>query len=230
MELEERYEEVLTRIEEARQRGAGQEVELIGVSKTHGVEKIQALYDLGLRSFGESYVQEWLEKKDELPQDIRWHFIGGLQSNKARFLTEQIRLIHSVDRKSLAKALHRRSNSESVPILLQVNLGGEESKGGVAPEKLLSLVEVILNYESLQICGVMGLPPYREDQAEIRPFFKELKESLFAMRLFLEDRSPANVDAAAHLSMGMSHDFETAIEEGATMVRLGTILFGERDG
>ena len=227
-ELKQRLKKVQDRIEAARSRGRGQNVGLIAVSKTHSVEKIQALYDLGVRDFGESYVQEWETKRDQLPGDIHWHFIGALQSNKARFLVNQVELIHSLDRRSLLKAVQKRAEAP-VKMLVQVNLGGEKAKSGVELEELEKFLLQVEEYPRVAVAGVMGVVPYRENPEENRGHFRELYEKVEALReKFLESR-PDLAAGLKELSMGMSDDFEVAIEEGATMIRLGTVLFGERN-
>lgn len=227
--LQRRLEEVQRRVEEAiaRRGSEGPPVELVAVSKTHPVEAIRVLYEAGILSFGESYVQEWEEKAPLLPEDIRWHFIGRLQSNKARFLTDQVELIHSVDRKSLMRALQRRSENP-VEVLLQVNLGMQKTKGGVAFEDLERVMEQAANYPNLRVRGLMGMPPYAEDPEASRPYFQRLRQGLEELQGFVERRFPERREELTELSMGMSNDFEVAIEEGATIVRVGTVLFGER--
>ncbi|RAL23992.1 YggS family pyridoxal phosphate-dependent enzyme [Lujinxingia litoralis] len=224
-----RLADVERRIEAACER-AGREradVTLIAVSKTHSLEAIQALQTLGVRDFGESYVQEWEGKAEALSDAIRWHFIGGLQSNKARFVTGRVALIHSVDRKSLIKALARRSE-ELVEVLLQVNISGEESKGGVEPGDVASLYESAVARSGLRVRGLMGMAPYADDPEEARPYFRRLRECFDVLRAFVADSFPDEEASLTELSMGMSGDFEVAIEEGATLIRVGSALFGER--
>ncbi len=223
-----RLEAVTRRIEEARRR-AGREdpVRLVAVSKGHGVEAIRALYDLGVRDFGESYVQEWQEKAEELPRDIEWHFIGRLQSNKARFLADQCAYVHSVDRRKLGKVLDQRGE-EIQRILLQVSLGEEESKGGVDPSKAGELLRQMEAFSKVQVVGLMGIPPYVEDPEENRVHFAALRRLCEELREDLTGRDDAGAEAFRQLSMGMTNDLEVAVEEGATMVRVGTALFGPR--
>lgn len=209
-------------------RGGDDDVELVAVSKTHPVEAIEALYGAGVRSFGASYVQEWEAKAEALPDDIRWHFVGRLQSNKAKYVADRVAMVHSIDRKSVAKKLNRRSE-EPVDVLLQVNLGQQDTKGGVAPEKLKDLMDLVAGYSKLCVRGLMGMPPYSDDPEDSRPYFRRLRQALASLRVYVEEEYPERLEALTELSMGMTNDYEVAIEEGATIVRLGTALFGPRN-
>lgn len=212
-------------------RAAG-DVTLIAVSKTHPPEALRVLYDCGVRDFGESYVQELVDKRDVLPDDVRWHFIGRLQTNKARFVTEGVALIHSVDRVGLLDALERRAargpNDRPVDVLLQVSLAGERTKGGVKPDGLEALYAHARKLEHIRVRGLMTMPPYDEDPQASRPYFARLRDLLAELREQVAREDEAAAAAPTELSMGMSNDFEVAIEEGATLVRVGTALFGER--
>ena len=223
-----RLDRVDSRIERACKRAGREvsEVTLLAVTKTHPVRAIRTFYDAGLRDFGASYVQEWREKAPELPDDIRWHFVGHLQSNKAKYIVDKVVLVHSIDRRSVMKQLNRRSE-RSVDVLLQVNIAGQESKSGVLPEDLPDLLEMTLDYPNLRIRGLMTLPPHVEDAEENRPRFRRMRELFDESRDWLA-RSERDESIFEHLSMGMTNDFEVAIEEGATIVRLGTALFGPR--
>lgn len=203
------------------------DVTLVAVSKSHGADAILALYEEGVRDFGESYAQEWDEKVELLPDDIRWHFIGHLQSNKAKYVVDRVHLVHSVDRKSLMKKLNRRS-SEPLDSLLQINVANDMKKGGVAPGAALDLLKLARNYPDLRIRGIMTIPPYGEDEDTTRGRFRTMREVFAELKSFLADEAPGDADVFEHLSMGMSADYELAIEEGATIVRVGTALFGER--
>ena len=227
--MQDRLTRVRERIEAAKKnRDSTDEVRLVAVSKTHDVEAMKVLYDEGVRSFGESYVQEWQEKVDEMPSDTEWHFVGRLQSNKARFLADRVRLIHSVDRKSLKKALNRRGEGR-IDVLLQVNLGLQDTKGGVALEELEKLMDRATHYPGIRVRGLMGIPPYSSDPEETRPYFQRLRQALEDLQGYVEGHHGEHRAALTELSMGMSNDFEVAIEEGATIIRLGTALFGQRD-
>jgi len=228
--LRERLRDVQRRIDRAvdrREYGDG-DVELIAVSKTHPVEAIETLYDSGIRSFGASYVQEWEGKIDELPDDIRWHFVGRLQSNKARRVADRVAMVHSIDRKSVTKKLAKRCE-EPMDVLLQINLAGQDSKGGVASEEVEELMDLVADYPTLRVRGLMGLPPYVDDPEENRAHFRLLRETLHRLQDYVESNYPERREGLDELSMGMTNDFEVAIDEGATMIRLGTALFGKRD-
>lgn len=228
--LKSRLDEVEGRIAAACARAgrSREEITLIAVSKTHPIEAIEALAELGVSDFGESYVQEWQEKAAELEDSVRWHFIGGLQSNKARFVAGEVALIHSVDRKSLVKALARRSDAP-VAVLLQVNISGEESKGGVEPAELNAFYADVVARPELRVCGVMGMAPYADDPEEARPYFRRLRELFEGLVTYAREHAPERAEDLCELSMGMSGDFEVAIEEGATLIRVGSALFGERN-
>ena len=203
------------------------DVTLLAVTKTHPARAIRTLYDAGIRDFGASYVQEWQEKAPEVPDDIRWHFIGHLQSNKAKYIVDRVQMVHSVDRRSVMKELNKRSDAP-VDVLLQINIAEQDSKSGVAPDGLEELLETSLDYPNLNIRGLMTLPPYVEDPEENRPRFRQMRELFDDARGWLEDSEERDASDFEHLSMGMSGDFQVAIEEGATIVRLGTALFGPR--
>lgn len=218
--------ERIARAAERASRGAG-EVRLVAVSKTHPAEAVRAAFAAGVRDFGENRVQEAEPKvaatADLARAGLRWHLVGHLQSNKARRAAALFGVVQSVDSLELAERLARIGVETARPVraLVQVDLAGEETKFGLPEEDLLRLLETLRGREGLSIEGLMVLPPYLEDPEETRPYFRRLRS--------LRDRARA----AGHLgvrelSMGMSHDFEAAIEEGATMVRVGTAIFGER--
>ncbi len=220
-------EKVLERIDRAclRSGRSSKEVRLLGATKTVPPEKIRKFYQCGLRLFGENRVQEFLKKYEDLRDlDIEWHFIGRLQSNKVKYILGKATLIHSLDRESLLEELEKRAGRLGIvqECLVEVNLGGEETKGGLAPQEVLPFVEKVLQCNHVKVTGLMTIPPYFEDPEKSRPYFEKLRnlrdslESALGIRL-------------SELSMGMSSDFEVAIEEGATIVRIGTALFGERD-
>ncbi len=202
------------------------EIILLGASKTQPVEKIIEAYNAGLKYFGENKVQEGMKKIDELKPkypDIHWHFIGGLQTNKAKYVVKYFELIHSVDRKSLVDEIDKRAKKidKVQECLIEVNIGDEETKYGVNPENLEELYEYCLSKENIKILGLMCIPPYSEDKEQSRRYFIKLRE----LKEKLEDKYKVKLP---HLSMGMSDDFDIAIEEGATIVRVGTAIFGER--
>lgn len=203
-----------------------EEVTLIAVSKTKPVSMIEELLPGGTRDFGENKVQELCEKYEVLPKDIRWHLIGHLQRNKVKYIADMAYLIHSVDSLRLAEAISEEGVKKgvTVPILIEVNVAGEESKFGVTPEETESLVREIAKLPSIQIKGLMTIAPYVEDPEENRVHFSRLRQLSVDIREKNIDNVSMNV-----LSMGMTGDYQVAIEEGATMVRVGTGIFGERN-
>ncbi len=221
----------LARIRERMARAASgcgrrvEEVTLVAVSKTFPAEAIRAAHELGLRDFGENRVQEWEGKRKELA-DIHgatWHLIGHLQSNKARRAAEIFDRVDSVDGLSLAQKLDAAAEAagKQLGILIEVNLGGEESKSGVSEKELGELAEGIASLAHLELLGLMTVPPFFEDPERARPFFAKLRGLRDELNGKLERSLPV-------LSMGMSDDFEIAIEEGTTEIRVGSALFGAR--
>jgi len=226
MEVCQRLESILERIQRACERAGRnpKEVKLLGASKTVPPEKIREFYNCGLKVFGENRVQEFLKKYETLQDlEIEWHFIGYLQTNKVKYLINKVVLIHSLDRKALADEIQKRAQSAGITqdVLIEVNLGGEETKAGIEPENLKELFEYTLSLPNIRVLGLMCIPPYLENPEEVRPYFRKLRELKEELEKEFSLKLP-------HLSMGMSHDFEVAIEEGATIVRIGTALFGER--
>lgn len=202
-------------------------VRLVAVSKTHPAEAILAARATGQELFGESYVQEFLTKIEAMPVPVQWHFIGHLQSNKVKFLPGKVALIHSVDRLSLAEEISRQwgKHGLTAEVLIEVNLGGEASKSGVDEQTLEPLLRRLAAMPHLTVRGLMTLPPYHAEPEAVRPYFRRLCELARQM-----DTLALPGVAMRELSMGMSHDFTVAIEEGATLVRIGTAIFGERHG
>jgi PLP dependent protein len=201
------------------------EVRLLAVSKTKPAALIEAAAAAGQTLFGENYVQEFLDKRELIQAPVEWHFIGALQTNKVKYLPGKVRLIHSVDRLSLAREIDRQwAKIDAVAnILIQVNLGMESTKAGTEEAELEALVRAAAALPRLRIRGLMALPPYLDDPEEVRPYFRRLRE--LATKV---DALGIPGVTMAELSMGMSHDFEVAIEEGATLVRVGSAIFGER--
>ena len=229
-EISERYRRINRRIEEACARGGRrrEEVVLVGVSKTQSAEALAAAWHAGLRVFGENRVQEALAKSRELSSDIadiEWHLIGPLQTNKVKSALDLFRTIHSVDRLRVAEALDQEAGRRGLTVsgFLEVNLGGEESKHGFAVEGLSEAVRPLAGLRHLKIAGLMAIPPQSDDPEDSRPWFRRLR----GLRDELASRSEWT-GFPGWLSMGMSHDFEIAVEEGATHVRVGTSLFGPR--
>ena len=215
------------RIELACQRAGRdpQTVRLVAVSKIKPAEDIEKAYQAGQKLFGESYVQEFRDKSPLVKEPVQWHFIGGLQSNKVKYLRGKVAMIHSVDRLSLAQEIDRQWGkiNRVADILLQVNVGDEASKSGCSVTEIEQLTRQVATLPNLRICGLMCLPPHFDDAEKVRPYFKKLRElSEHLVTLQLRNVS------MKELSMGMSGDFEVAIEEGATLVRIGTAIFGAR--
>ncbi|ADO44994.1 alanine racemase domain protein [Hydrogenobacter thermophilus TK-6] len=219
----EKLREVEERLQKACERAGRkrEEVVLLGASKSVPAQRIREFYACGLSTFGENRVQEFLKKYQALEDiAIDWHFIGRLQSNKVKYILGKVSLIHSLDRDSLAQEINKRANVVQ-NVLIEVNVAGEKTKGGIVPENLLAFYQHLLSYKNLRVLGLMCIPPYTEDPEKARPYFAKLRE----LKEKLESEFLVKLP---HLSMGMSTDFEVAIEEGATIVRIGTLLFGER--
>ena len=203
-------------------------VNLVGVTKTVSIERIREGVAAGLTILGENYIQEALKKKELLAGlDFSWHFIGHLQSNKAKLAAASFDCIHTVDRQGLAIELDRQGQrlGRRIRVLIQVNVGDESTKSGVAPEDLPVLFKTVSVMEWIEVRGLMTLPPWFEDPERVRPFFAAMRKLIESLR-----QNAPNPEGLTELSMGMSNDFEVAIEEGATLVRIGTLLFGERAG
>jgi len=205
---------------------ANKDTRLIAVSKTKPVEMLQEAYDAGMRDFGENKVQEILDKYDKLPDDIRWHMIGHLQTNKVKYIADKVYMIHSVDSVKLAVEISRRAIQAGrvIPILIEINIGDEDSKFGIKPDELEDLLRQIADLEGIKISGLMCVAPYTESAEENRVYFKQMKQLSVDIMQKNIDNVFMNV-----LSMGMSGDYEVASSEGATYVRVGTGIFGERD-
>jgi hypothetical protein len=227
--LAERFANVRNRLELAARRcqRLPEDVTLIAISKTHPAEVVRAGLDLGVTDLGENRVQEAEGKITELGRKAaRWHLVGHLQANKARRAVSLFDFIHSLDSAALAERLDRLCLEEGraeLPVLAQVDLGGEKTKTGIDPKQLPELLKALGGCQKLRLIGLMTLPPYFENPDCARPYFKTLRE----LRDELQPQGHFG-ERQGELSMGMSHDFEIAIEEGATMVRVGTAIFGER--
>lgn len=222
------YNNVLNEVNLACDRAgrAKEEVTLIAVSKTKPASDIQTLYDYGVRDFGENKVQELTSKYEELPKDIRWHLIGHLQTNKVKYIVDKVYLIHSVDSIKLAMEIEKEAAKKDVivNILVQVNVANEDTKFGLNNDEVINIVEEIAKLPHIRIKGLMTIAPFVDDGEENRKYFNELKQ-------LSVDIKAKNIDNVCMdmLSMGMSGDFTTAIEEGATYVRVGTSIFGVRN-
>ncbi len=226
--LEENLQIVEQKIEAACKRAGRNrsEVTLIAVSKTKPVEMLQECYDLGIRQFGENKVQEMTAKQSVLPDDISWHMIGHLQRNKVKYLIGKTTLIHGVDSYRLAEEINRLSLKQSVftDILIEVNVAEEESKFGVSVTDTPELVKQISELSNVRICGLMTIAPHVENPEENRKYFRELRQ----LAVDIDNENIDNVSMYV-LSMGMTNDYEVAVEEGATYVRVGTGIFGARN-
>jgi len=221
-DLPDRLREVRTRIEAAKSRGGhGQAVAIIAVTKTHGPDAVQAAWDVGLRDVGENRIQEALPKMDAVSVPIRWHLIGHLQRNKAKSV-DRFAMVHSLDSGRLADALNALADAaaRAVDALIQVNVVGEDTKGGFPPSEWRQEAERLMSLRGIHVRGVMTMAPFDADERTLRKVFAGARRARDIMREAGHD--------ATELSMGMSNDFEVAVEEGATFVRLGTILFGAR--
>lgn len=201
------------------------DVLLLGVTKTVDVEMMQKVYDLGVTHFGENRVQEYLKKSDIIKRECHWHIIGRLQTNKVKYLDQRIALIHSLDRIELAEAIQMRGQrlKHTFSVLVQVNVSGEGTKAGIYPDDLRNFMLMISKMGNIKVKGLMTIAPYTEEPEEVRYIFKEIKK----LAVDIEREKVENV-SMEELSMGMSGDYKIAIEEGATIVRIGSALFGER--
>ena len=205
---------------------AREEITLIAVSKTKPVPMLQEIYDLGVRDFGENKVQELTDKEPQLPADLRWHMIGHLQRNKVKQVIDKAVLIHSVDSVRLAKAIEAEAAKKDivVQILLEVNVAEEDSKFGLKVDEVLPAVEEIATMPHVRIKGLMTIAPFVENPEENRTVFAQLQK----LSVDIAEKNIDNVSVDI-LSMGMTNDYQVAIEEGATMIRVGTGIFGERE-
>lgn len=202
------------------------DITLVAVAKTFAADSVQTAYDLGLRDFGENYVQELTAKRSRLADlPVRWHFVGHLQSNKVKYIVDFIHLIHSVDNMRLAQEINKRAevSGRRVDVLVEVHTTDEAAKSGVPPEKTLDLIKDISLLPNVRVRGLMTMGPFSEDPNDSRPSFQKV-------RGLMEEVNRLGIGEARlkELSMGMTHDFEVAIEEGATILRIGTAIFGER--
>ena len=226
MNVRERYQELQERIQSLCVRlDRVPDVLLLPVSKTQPIEAIRELYDLGIRDFGENRVQELLKKKNELPEDIRWHFIGNLQSNKAKYIAPFVHVVHSIHSMNLANDLSKRASQSNrmIRVLVEANISNEEQKQGADTVDIESIIMHITNEcPNLEVVGLMGMASFEDDPEKTRPQFRKLRQ----LRDAIAERH-TELTTFKELSMGMSNDFEVAIEEGATIVRIGSALFGE---
>lgn len=201
------------------------EVLLVGATKAVDVERIKAAIDSGLQHIGENYAQEAWAKYQQIGDKVTWHFIGHLQTNKVKLVVRFCRFVQSLDRMALAEEVSKRAGQmgREVSCLVEVNIGGEATKSGISPDGVEAFIRQVSELPNLQIVGLMAMPPYLPDPELVRPYFRQMR-FLFER---LKELDIPNTEMR-YLSMGMSHDFEVAIEEGANMVRVGTALFGPR--
>lgn len=220
MNIENNIEKALAKV------GRKDKVELVAVTKTVDVEKIKEAIELGIHSIGENRVQEFERKYEEIGQSANCHMIGHLQSNKAKDLVGKIKLIHSLDRVSLAKELNKRSKNKGLvtDALIQVNVSEEKTKFGLKIEEVLDFIEKALKYENIKIKGLMTIAPHTDDEKELRKVFR----TLYSLKEDILSRNYKEL-TMDYLSMGMTNDYEIAVEEGSNIVRVGTGIFGERN-
>lgn len=226
--IKENIEDVKMHIDNAVNKGKrnADDVTLIAVSKTKPVIMLKEAYDAGMRDFGENKVQEIMEKYDKLPSDIRWHMIGHLQTNKVKYIADKIYMIHSVDSLKLAEEISKQAVKAGrvIPILIEVNIADEESKFGVAPFDAEALIRSIAPLPGVSVKGLMTVAPYTDDPEDNRTYFRALKQ----LSVDITSKNIDNITMGV-LSMGMTGDYEVAIEEGASYVRVGTGIFGARN-
>ena len=221
------YRKIIDRVSEAALRVGRnpREIKLLAAAKSQSVELVQAAIAAGVRLIGENYVQEAEEKRHAISEAVEWHMIGHLQRNKVKAALNTFNLIQSLDSVALARELDKegRKSGKRVRTLIEINLGDEQSKSGIGRDKVAELVERVSELAHLQVEGLMAVPPFKENPEEIRPYFRSLRE----LQVELQGRKIPN-GSFNELSMGMTHDYPIAIEEGATIVRIGTALFGPR--
>jgi hypothetical protein len=225
MAIRENLELIRQNIEKAclRAKRDPRQVQIMAVCKDQSAKKIRQVYDLGVRLFGENKTQEAEAHMHQFPgTDISWHFIGKLQKNKINKLLTIFQLIESVDGVKSLEHIHKRVD-EPVELFIEINIGEEKSKSGFTIEGLKKALPYISNLNKVSVSGLMAIPPYFEDPEKVRPYFSQLRE----LKSAINQMATANLNIS-HLSMGMSHDYEVAVEEGATIVRIGTALFGKR--
>lgn len=228
MTLQKNIEDVLNRVKDAASisNQNPQEVELIAVTKTIDVDIIKQAIDLGITNVAENKVQELVRKYEEIGPVVKWHLIGHLQRNKVKYIIDKVDLIHSLDSYRLAEEISKRAEGidRIMECLLQVNVSGEETKYGIDPKDVIHILKEISSLENIKIVGLMTMAPHVEDQEDTRQYFKALK----SISEEIDKIDLQNVEMT-YLSMGMSNDFEIAVQEGANLIRVGSSIFGERD-
>ncbi len=227
MGIERNFKYVLDRVNEVACRCGrdADDINIVAVTKNVDVKNILDAIDLGIHNIGENRVQEFRAKYELIEEPVNWHFIGNLQSNKVKYIVDKVALVHSLDRMSLATELDKRGRKVDriIPTLVQVNVSEESTKGGVLEEELFPFIEAISNFEYIRVKGFMTIAPHTSDEGKIRSCFSRLRE----LYEDVNERQYKNVDMQ-YLSMGMTNDFEIAIEEGSNMIRIGRALFGDR--
>ena len=226
-QIKENYFKILENIQKSCEKAdkKPEEIKILGASKKQSPEKIRIAFELGIKLIGENYIQEAEKKINELGKlPIEWHFIGRLQTNKVKKALNLFSLIQTLDRIKLAQEIQKQAEKKNliVPVLIEVNIGRESTKGGVDPEKVEEFIEKVKNFNRIKIVGLMCLPPYEENPERVRPYFIKMRELFERLKPYM------NSDFK-ELSMGTSNDYCIAIEEGATMVRIGEALFGKRN-
>ncbi|HZK26777.1 MAG TPA: YggS family pyridoxal phosphate-dependent enzyme [Thermoclostridium sp.] len=201
------------------------DIMLLAVSKNFPVEAIEAAIEEKIMDFGENRVQELIQKYDILSERCRWHLIGRLQTNKVKYIIDKVHMIHSLDRLKLAEEIQKRAKASKrvINALVQVNVSGENTKAGISPDEVYEFLKILSQYPNIKVKGLMTIAPYTENPEDVRSVFKSLKN----IYVDIGRENIDNIDMQ-YLSMGMSHDFEVAIEEGANIIRLGSSIFGQR--
>ncbi len=226
--IKDNLDNIYSRIKVAAEKSGrkAEDIRLIAVTKTVDVQRIKNVYDYGILDMGENRVQELVEKYDKLDKSCKWHLIGHLQTNKVKYIIDKVDMIHSVDSLQLAREINTRAAKlgKKMDILLQVNVSGEESKFGINPNQVHEFVKIISELGNISLKGMMTIAPYAQNVEFIRPIFKKL----YNIYIDIKHEKLDNV-SMDYLSMGMSNDFEVAIEEGSNIVRIGTGIFGKRD-
>lgn len=228
MSIKENLEEINEKIKIAAEKSGRkrEDILLLGVTKTIDVERIKEMISCGVNSLGENKVQEIMDKYDAIGKGVDWHLIGHLQTNKVKYIVDKVKLIHSVDSLKLAEEIDKRAKQHNIiaEILIELNIAGEESKHGIKPEEAVELCEKIAKLENVKIRGLMTVAPFVENPQENREYFAQMRKLFIDIR----NKNIDNIDMT-YLSMGMTNDYEVAIEEGANIVRIGTGIFGKRN-
>ena len=228
MSIQENYQHVRNRIEQACKRSDRDpsDVKIVAVTKYIDINKTKEVIDLGLVHIGENVVQNALPKYEALKSKVNWHFIGRLQTNKVKYIIDKFNYVHSLDRLALAQEINKRASSQGlkIKVFVQVNISGENTKTGIDPKEVIGFIKEVSNYPSIEVIGLMTMAPYEANHEEIRAVFRSLR----VLKDQINEQQITN-KPLKELSMGMSNDFEIAIEEGATFIRLGSVLVGKNE-